>query len=100
MEDLDAYALAAVGTAEGLFNNYIKPEITAKRTWALIGAVVVAHEYFCPDGQLLSEGADRAIEKHPVLVPLAGLVLAGHVLNIFSERYDIVHKAFVAFRGE
>lgn len=96
-ENAGLYTLAAVGAVQGAYKYYVKPELTAKRTWAVIGAVVATHEILCGPGELLSEGADRLIEKHPVLVPLGILAVAGHVANVIPERYDVishVHKFF------
>lgn len=97
-ETLETYGLAALGAAEGILKYYVSPELTAKRTWLAIGALVAIHEISCPPGELLSEGADRAIEKHPFLVPALGMVLAGHVLNAFPEKADPVHQGFLLLR--
>lgn len=87
MERADAttYGLAAVGAAVGFARYYIRPELTARRTWGLIGAVVLAHEVVCEDGQLLSEGADRLLDRHPVWPRVAGALVAGHVLNAIPD---------------
>jgi hypothetical protein len=61
------------------------------KAWAVIGLGVVAYEALCPDGQLLSEGADRAIESHPVAVPVAIGIVALHLANILPQRYDPLH---------
>jgi len=71
-----------------------KELLTAKRAWAFMALGIVAYELACPEGELLSEGADRAIERHPMLVPLATLVVAGHVANLFPDRYDPIHIGF------
>lgn len=83
-----AVGLATLGAAEGVFNYYIKPEITAKRTWALIGAVVLAHEIISPPGELLSEGADRALSRHPILTRAAIGLTALHLANVLPEPID------------
>lgn len=98
-ETAETYSLALLGAAEGVFKYYIRPEITAKRTWLAIGAIVALHEIFCPEGELLSEGADRAIEKHPVLIPLATIAIAGHVANLIDERYDLIHRGVKFIKG-
>lgn len=97
-ETLETYGLAAIGAVEGILKYYVRPEITAKRTWIAIGALVAMHEVYCPPGELLSEGADRAIAKYPVAVPVLGAVLAGHVLNVFPEKVDPVHQGFQLIR--
>jgi hypothetical protein len=87
------YGLAAYGAAEGVFKYYIQPELTAKRAWAVGAAAVIAYEIACPDGELMSEGVDRGIEKHPVLVPLAIGMIACHLANVFREDRDPVSLA-------
>lgn len=94
MEKAETYALAALGAAEGIFKYYIRPELTAKRTWAAIASIVIAHEIFCPPGELLSEAYDRALEKHPLTTTVGTLVLTGHLLNAFREGVDPVHRGF------
>lgn len=98
-ETLTTYTLAGIGAVEGVWKYYVRPEITAKRTWAAIGALVLAHEIACPRGQLLSEGADRAIAEHP-WIPAAGALLAGHVLNLIPEQWDPIHQASNLLKGE
>lgn len=90
--DLRALPLAAVGAVSGAFRYYVRPELTAKRGWALIAATVIAHEIFCPPGELLSEGADRLVDRHPLLTRAAGLMVASHVLNLVNEKADPIHQ--------
>lgn len=89
--DPTTYALAATGAAEGIFHCYIKPELTAARTWAIIGGITLAHEYFCPPGELLSQGADRLLARHPITARLGILALSLHLANLLPEKYDPVH---------
>ena len=53
-EDYKLMPLAAAGLAGGLFKYYVKPEITSKRTWIAIGAIVAAHEFACGPGEVIS----------------------------------------------
>lgn len=98
-EATETYALATHGALQGLFKYYLRPELTAARTWAVIGAVVLAHEYFCPTGELLSEGADRLIARHPTTARLGILALGLHIANVLPDRYDPVHRGFMALKG-
>lgn len=92
MERPGTLARAGFGAAGGAWKYYIRPEITAKRSWAAIAGLVLAHEVFCPQGELLSEGGDRLIEKHPVLGKAAilgfGLTATLHVANSLPEKAD------------
>lgn len=56
-----------------------------------IGALVAAHDLFCPQGQSLSEGVDRAIEKHPVMTVASIGYVAAHLVNILPPQVDVLH---------
>lgn len=66
----------------------MKPELTAGRAWAGIAVGVLAYELACPDGELLSEGVDRALERHRIATTMAIGVTALHLLNMLPERID------------
>jgi hypothetical protein len=91
-ETAEAWVLGGYGLAVGVFKEYVKPELTAKRAWLGIIAGVTAYELTCKDGELLSEGVDRAIEKHPVAVPLAIGVTALHLCNLLPPKLDPYHQ--------
>lgn len=67
-------------------------ELSAGKGWAAIGLGVLAYEILCPDGELLSEGVDRALEKHPAATRLAIGAVALHLMNVLPERIDPVHR--------
>ena len=90
-ENTQANLLGAVGMAKGVYEEFIKPD-TAYKAWAWIGALVTAYELTCPRGELLSEGVDRAIEKHPVAVPVAIGYTALHLCNLLPEKVDLFHQ--------
>lgn len=92
-ETAEAYTLALVGGIQGFYRYYVKPELTAKRGWLAVGAVVAAHELACDSGQTLSEGVDKALEKYPIPVKLAIGVTALHLLNLLPESIDPIHQA-------
>lgn len=87
MERPSTYALASVGLAKGIWEVYVKPE-PAKYAWVAIGASVLAYDLLCPEGQTLSEGVDKALEKHPVATTLAIGVTALHLLNRLPAKLD------------
>ena len=92
-ETAEAYALAGLGAIQGAYRYYVKPELTAKRGWMAVGAVVGLHELACGRGETLSEGVDKALEKYPVPVKLAIGVTALHLLNLLPESIDPIHQA-------
>lgn len=99
-EDYKLLPLAAVGAAQGFFKYYVQPELTYKRAWAVIGATVLLHDVFCGEGQTLSEGADKALEKHPVAVTAGIGVVALHLANILPPNLDPIHRLVGVFREE
>lgn len=85
--------LATVGAIGGAWKYYVRPELTAERGWLAVGAVVLGHELLCGHGETLSEGVDKALEKHPVAVTLAVGTVALHLLNVLPEKLDPLHQA-------
>lgn len=87
-ETATAYGLASIGAVEGICKYYVRPELTAKRAWTAMGIGILAYEIACPQGELLSEGADRALESHRALT-LGGIgLVALHLANVIPQRYD------------
>lgn len=62
--------------------------LTARNAWCAIGAFVLAYEIVCPDNELLSQGVDRALERHKYLTLGAIALTAGHLANVLPVRYD------------
>lgn len=64
--------------------------------WGVLIAGVATYDAFCPKGQTLSEGVDRAIEKHPVVTIAAVGAVALHLVNAFDkydlQRLDVIHQ--------
>lgn len=69
-----------------------RDHLSAKNGWLALGAGVLAYEILCPEGELLSEGVDRALERHPTLTRLAIGATALHLLNMLPEQYDPFHR--------
>lgn len=92
-EKAETYLLAGIGLAEGVFKYYVRPELSARRAWTALGIGVLAYELACPEGELLSEGVDKALDKHPVLTTLLIGVTALHLLNKIPEKVDPYHQA-------
>ncbi|MEU6582766.1 hypothetical protein [Nocardia sp. NPDC046763] len=61
---------------------------SGETTWLTLGAIVVAHELLCRDGQFLTEACDRARRRHPVLVWATILTTAGHLLDVLPHEID------------
>lgn len=97
-ETLETYALAGIGAIEGVWNYYIRPELTAKRAWAIIGLGVLAYEMAAPPGELLSEGVDTKLSQHPILTRAAIGVTALHLMNLLPEKIDPFHQFNEAVR--
>lgn len=72
--------------------------MNAKQAWALLAAGILAYEFVCEDGELMSEGVDRALKTHPVSTRLAIAVVAFHLGNVLPARVDPLHLAFTGIR--
>lgn len=73
--------------------------MNAGRKWLQIFLDILAYEFDHPDdGQLLSEGADRLVAKHPVLgrafILFVGEVIVLHLANVLDDRFDLMSKKF------
>lgn len=97
-EEIQTYGLASIGLIQGLNKYYLRPEITAKRGWLAIGAVVLAHEALCASGETLSEGVDKALLAHPLLTTATIAYTAAHLANRLPENLDLFHQV-TKFRG-
>lgn len=94
-EKLEAYALGAVGLARGLYEVSTQELDQSTKAWLAIGASVIAYEILCDKNQMLSEGWDRIIDRHPVAGRVLPLYTAAHLANLLPERYDLFHRASV-----
>lgn len=70
--------------------------MTGARGWTLVAGVVIAIDATARPGETLSEAADRAIERHPLLTIVgAGLVFL-HIVNAFDaagvQHLDVIHR--------
>lgn len=66
----------------------MRAHIRAWHLWLVVLGVVVACEAVAPEGELLSEGADKAMERHPILTRLAIELVARHLMNDLPPRWD------------
>lgn len=89
-EGAEAWILGTAGLVKGLYEE-VKPN-TAGKAWAWMFGAITAYELTCPKGELLSEGVDRAIDKHPIAVPLAIGYTALHLANRLPESIDVFHR--------
>lgn len=64
----------------------------ASKAWTALGIGIVIYELAAPPGQLLSEGVDRGIEKHPHLTRLGITLVALHLINGLPPRFDPLHR--------
>lgn len=65
-----------------------RSRIKAWHLWCVVGVVVVVAEAIAPPGELLSEGVDRALEKHPLLTRAAIEITARHLTNDLPPAVD------------
>lgn len=72
--------------------------LTAERGWVALLGAVLAYEIACDEGEMLSHGMDRLMERHPVWPRIAAVLVALHVANLIPHKYDAVSLAFTVFR--
>lgn len=58
----------------------------ADYAWMTLIAGVVAWEALAPQGELLSEGVDRQLLRHPILTRTVILLTAAHLLNALERK--------------
>ena len=63
--------------------------------WIALGIGIAAYDILCPQGETLSEGVDRLMERrHGKAMALGGIALVGaHLANLIPEQYDPFHYA-------
>lgn len=71
----------------------------AKHAWLALGAGVVVWDVMCPESQTLSEGADRALERHPIFTTAAIGYTALHLLNLLPEKADLFKQGLDYVKG-
>lgn len=65
-----------------------RSRIKAWHLWFAVGVAVVVAEAVAPPGQLMSEGVDRALERHPLLTRAAIEIVARHLTNDLPPALD------------
>lgn len=66
----------------------MRKHLTARRGWTALFFGVLAYEALAPKGELLSEGADRGIERHPYAVRALFIITALHLSNLLNPKFD------------
>lgn len=74
-------------------------DITALHGWIAIGSAILGWEIFSPPGQLLTDGAHRALILHPILTRWAIITTALHLLGILPPALDPYHQVGKIFSG-
>lgn len=93
----EAIALAGLGLVKGLGEEFGHLR-QADKAWLGITAGVSVYELFCKREELLSEGYDRYIDKHPVITRVGTLAVAAHLCNLIPNKYDPIHQASLVAR--
>lgn len=68
--------------------------LTAKNGWKTLLTAVLVYEVICAEEELLSQGFDRLLDKHPVWPRVAVLVVALHLINWLPQRGDPISMLF------
>lgn len=78
--------------------------MSAGRKWLQLALDISSYEFgHANDGQLLSEGADRLIDRFPIsgriFIFVAGQIIVCHLANLLDDRYDPMSTKFWRRRG-
>lgn len=65
---------------------------TGLMAWGVLIGGIAVYDLTCPKGQTLSEAADIAVERHPVMTTALVGMVALHLVNALPERYDLLHR--------
>ncbi len=78
----------------------LRNSLTAERAikWGI--TAITAFELACNDGETISEGTDKIIEKHPILTRAVIGYTALHLMNLLPEELDLFHHATKLKRNE
>lgn len=72
----------------------------AEQAWIVLIGGVVTYEVMAPAGQLLTDGARRAHQRHPTAVTLAVMATAMHLLGALPGTIDpYTHTGRLATRA-
>lgn len=63
------------------------------KAWLALAAGVLAWDWMCPRGEMLSEASARYKAARPVLWPAAIVYTAGHLWHVWPEEYDLFTRA-------
>lgn len=66
--------------------------MTGARGWLAVAGVIVVIDATARPGETLSEAADRAIGRHPVLTVVGATLVWAHVINLLPPAVDPVHQ--------
>lgn len=70
---------------------------TARRVWMILLGSAAVHEFLCAEGELLSEGCDRGLERHPVLLYGFTAITVAHILNRLPVKADPYQWAWLIY---
>lgn len=65
----------------------------SEKAWIGLAAGVFAYDVLCPEGETLSEGVDRALERPRSRYMTMGAIaiVSAHLLNFLPEKADPLH---------
>jgi hypothetical protein len=66
--------------------------------WATLGLGVITYNTLTAEGQMLSQQADRWIDRHPILTRAIVGIVAAHVANAAPPQVDPIHWLFEGVR--
>lgn len=74
----------------------------SEKAWIGLAAGVFAYDVLCPEGETLSEGVDRALERPRARFATIGAIAitGAHLLNVIPEKIDPLHHVLRVCQGK
>jgi hypothetical protein len=64
----------------------------ADLAWLVMVTGIVAYEVLAKDGELLSHGTERYLERHPWLTRFVIAATAAHLAKLIPQQVDVYHR--------
>lgn len=58
----------------------------------------VAYNVLAEDHETISEGIDELLARYPLMTRILVILVSAHLINLLSERFDIIHVSFIGLR--
>lgn len=88
----DAFALATAGAGKGIYEVYLRPNMSPAIGWGMVGATALAWDILAP--QTLTSGVREAFKRHPLAVTSLMGAIAVHLVDPKYSPLDFIYDVF------